>query len=166
MDLQEKVEQKRIENKKRIYKKYYYNEKNHERIKLKTREKYHIDPNYKKATLELAKNRYHEDEEYKETTIRRAKERYRKKKLHKSISEQIGASILENGIIRLPKGKQIKLEAESKVKLAQLIRLLKHFEISLRKTYRDENKFIQPIDRNELEEKLQKIFFTNKINNL
>lgn len=41
-----------------------------------SRERYHKDKNYRKATLERANKRYQEDAEYRAATIKRALERY------------------------------------------------------------------------------------------
>jgi len=41
-----------------------------------SRERYHKDLKYQKATLERANNRYADDPEYRTATIRRALERY------------------------------------------------------------------------------------------
>ena len=145
------------ENKRRVNNKYYYSEKNHEYLKKEARERYHKDSEYKRATLERAKKRYYEDAEYKKATIGRAIQRYRKNKLKKILEKQLSNTILQNGIILLPKGKEITLVAKSKIKSVQLNTLLKNSGFIVKRPYQNENKFYHPINGKDLEEKLQKI---------
>ena len=76
----QKEEYKAIQNK-LTRQKYYL--KNKERLKKRYRERYQMDPDYNKKTLERAKSRYHNDPEYREKTIERAKARYKRNKLKK-----------------------------------------------------------------------------------
>ncbi len=140
----------------------------HSRLKRKSRERYQNDIDYRNATLDRAKKRYYEDEKYKADTIRRAKERYRRLKTEKLIVSQLSKHFMQGGYFRFPnnklreiksrdykKGYEVRLTVKDKNELLEVNILLNKAGFKAGKSFKKNNKYVQPIYGKGAVEKFQ-----------
>lgn len=141
-------------------------------MKKQSKERYHNDPEYKKATLERAKKRYYEDEEYKAATLRRANERYRRKR----VKQLLARFFRRNGYFRIPdkklhvklgedykRGYEVRLVANDRKELKEINSLLTETGFKTGKPFKKNNKYVQPVYGKESVQKFKSILNDKKL---